>query len=89
MIVNPENIEETKKRITELMKLLKGSSCDTSDMDELKEILEIIGQDPELYKKYNDIYDDAADRLIYAGVDSASCKCDPLRNRIPRDKPAH
>ena len=71
------------------MGLLKGSNCATDDIDELKQILEAIGSNENLFQKYKDIYDDAADRLMFAGVDADACKCDPLRKHIPSDKSTH
>ncbi|MBD3230375.1 MAG: hypothetical protein GF329_19505 [Candidatus Lokiarchaeota archaeon] len=89
MKINPENIDKTKKRIKELMVELKKESCNKELINEMKEILETIGQDSDLYKKYSDIYDDAADSLMFAGVEAEECVCDPLRKHVPKSKEAN
>lgn len=86
MKVNTENVSETKKRIKELISELEKETCGELLINEMKDILESIGQDDELYKKYTDIYDEAADALMLAGIDAESCRCDPLRKHIPHNK---
>lgn len=86
MKLNPKDINSTKKRIKELMIELGKKSCNTNLIDEMKEILEIIGQDNDLYEKYLDIYDEAADSLMFAGIEAEECVCDPLRKHIPKSK---
>jgi DNA-binding transcriptional regulator GbsR (MarR family) len=86
MKINPENVNETKKRIKELIPELEKQSCGELLINEMKEILEAIGGDEKLYKQYSDIYDDAADALMFAGIEAESCKCDPLRKHVPHNK---
>ncbi|MHA1266427.1 MAG: hypothetical protein ACTSRS_14430 [Candidatus Helarchaeota archaeon] len=84
--LNLENIVETKKVIQRLMANLESEECNSNLIAELKGILEKIGSDPKLYSQYEDIYSDAADVLILAGVSAEDCKCDPLRKHTPVDK---
>ncbi|MHA1652188.1 MAG: hypothetical protein ACTSYB_18555 [Candidatus Helarchaeota archaeon] len=85
-MVNIENVEDTKKYITELIKEVEKMGCDNKKISELKEILEEIGGYKRLYSKYEDIYSEAADALMLAGISAEDCKCDPLRKHIPLDK---
>ncbi len=84
--MNLENVTETKELITELMAEVEKSGCDSKRINDLKEVLESIGNNPGLFVKYEDIYDDAADALMFAGVSADACKCDPLRKHIPSEK---
>jgi DNA-binding transcriptional regulator GbsR (MarR family) len=81
-----ENVAETKKLIKKLMEDLEEPGCDSKSVDELKEILEQIGNKPKLLAKYKDIYDAAADALMVGGISASDCHCDPLRKHIPSDK---
>lgn len=85
-MLNIENIEATKKKIKELMKDLEKPGCDNLRVNELKEILEKIGSNKALFPKYQDVYDEAADSLMLAGIQADACKCDPLRQHVPIDK---
>ena len=80
------NIEATKNLIEELVAEVEKPGCDNKRITELKDILEEIGKDSNLYSKYRDIYDDAADALMLAGVSADECSCDPLRKHTPADK---
>ncbi|TFG04879.1 MAG: hypothetical protein EU536_03540 [Promethearchaeota archaeon] len=84
--MNIENIAETKKYLQELMSDVEKPGCDNKRIDELKNVLEKIGNNPVIYAKYQDIYPDVADALMFAGVSADDCKCDPLRNHTPVDK---
>lgn len=81
-----ENVIATKKFIEELVADVEKPGCDGKRVTELKETLEFIGSNPDLFAKYEDIYDDAADALMLAGVSSDECSCDPLRKHTPADK---
>jgi len=65
---------------------LEEPGCDTRTVDDLKEILEQIGNKPKLLAKYKDLYDDAADALMMGGISASDCQCDPLKKHIPHDK---
>lgn len=65
---------------------LEEQGCNSQRVDDLKEILEKIGNKPKLLAKYKDIYNAAADALMLGGVQASDCKCDPLRNHIPDNK---
>ncbi|MHA1231636.1 MAG: hypothetical protein ACTSRP_19510 [Candidatus Helarchaeota archaeon] len=88
MKVDVEKIDETKNRIRNLINDLKVDHCNENAHIELQEILNKIGTNQELMKKYEDIWTDAEDALIFSSTNEG-CKCDPIRKRIPRDKPAH
>jgi DNA-binding transcriptional regulator GbsR (MarR family) len=81
-----KNIEETKKLIKSLMDEIEAPGCENKRINELKDILEKIGKNSTLYAKYQDIYSDAADTLMFAGVTADQCSCDPLRKHTPIDK---
>lgn len=81
-----ENVTETKNLIKQLMAELDKPGCESKNVTELKEILEKIGSNSKLMAKYKDIYDQAADALMMAGITAADCKCDPLKKHIPSDK---
>ncbi|MDD1779179.1 MAG: hypothetical protein LUQ65_13510 [Candidatus Helarchaeota archaeon] len=85
-MLNVENVTETKKEIKQLMAELDEPGCERKNVDKLKEILEKIGSNSKLMAKYKDIYENAADALMTAGITAADCKCDPLRKHIPLDK---
>ncbi len=84
--MNIENIEATKEHLKDLIKDVEQPGCESKRIDELKEILEAIGNDATIYAKYEDIYDAAADALMLAGISAEECSCDPLRKHIPKDK---
>lgn len=88
MNVNVKDVSETKARIQELIKILEGSTCEKLHVEELKEILEKVGapDNQAFFSQYEDIWDDAADALMFAGVSVDECSCDPLRRHIPKDK---
>ncbi len=85
-MIDIENVEVTRKYIMDLIKELEKMGCDDKKISELKEILEEIGGNKRLYSKYEDIYSEAADALMLAGISAEDCKCDPLRKHIPLDK---
>ena len=80
------DIAQVEKNIKELLKEVKKAGCATSKYEELGSILNKIGQDKELLKKYGDIFDDVLDELMMAGVSLEKCGCDPLLRKIPGDK---
>ncbi|MHA1145663.1 MAG: hypothetical protein ACTSRW_13060 [Candidatus Helarchaeota archaeon] len=86
MKLDLNNVNETKARLKDLITLAEKQTCDQINIDELKQILEEIGASSELMVKYEDIYDDAADALMLAGITAEECSCDPLRKHIPKDK---
>ncbi|HUY00912.1 MAG TPA: hypothetical protein VMV49_15225 [Candidatus Deferrimicrobium sp.] len=81
-----KNIKETKELIKSLIKEVEAPGCEGKKIKELKEILEQIGKNSDLYAQYQDIYSDAADALMFAGISADECSCDPLRKHIPIDK---
>jgi 4-hydroxy-3-methylbut-2-enyl diphosphate reductase IspH len=87
-VLNVENVPETKNLIRQLMAELDEPGCESKNVNKLKEILEKIGSNSKLMAKYKDIYNNAADALMTAGISAADCKCDPLRKHIPSDKKA-
>lgn len=84
--MNVENVDATKKEIKRLMAELDEPGCERKNVDALKDILETIGSNTKLMKNFKDIYSQAADALMTAGITASDCKCDPLRKHIPSDK---
>ena len=82
--MNLEDIEATKIHIKKLMRVLANSECDSKILTELKEILEKIGNNPQLLVHYEDIYDEAADALMFANMNSEeyNCKCNVFKKNI-------
>ena len=85
-MVDVNNIAETKTRLKDLISEAEKESCADSNLNELKSLLEDIGANSELMPKYEDIWDDAADALMLAGITAEQCSCDPLKKHVPKDK---
>ncbi|MFX0132684.1 MAG: hypothetical protein ACFFDN_03460 [Candidatus Hodarchaeota archaeon] len=84
--MNFNNRTEVEQKIKELVAEVKVAGCSRTKYDELGAILNKIAQDQTLLKKYEDLYDDAADELVMSGVSLEKCGCDPLLRKIPGDK---
>ena len=76
----------TLPRITELLAEVKKEGCAKTTYEELGSILNKIGQDEDLLKKYENLFDDALDEMMMSGVSLEKCGCDPLLRKIPGDK---
>jgi hypothetical protein len=77
---------QVEQKIKELIVEVKKAGCSRTKYEELGSILNQIAQDETLLKKYEDLYDDAADELVMSGVSLEKCGCDPLLRKIPGDK---
>ncbi|MHA1380893.1 MAG: hypothetical protein ACTSRG_21210 [Candidatus Helarchaeota archaeon] len=71
-----------EKTVKSLIKDVQKENCTKNEYEQLGSILNQIANFPE----YQDLYDEAADELIEAGVDLEKCGCDPITKKIPADK---
>ena len=85
-MVDVTNVSETKAKLNDLIKEAESETCSQTGLEELQTILEKIGANQELMPKYEDIWDDAADALMLAGITADQCSCDPLRKHVPKYK---
>jgi len=77
------NIEEKIKQIKLLMRELENAEPDIYKIQKLKTILNEIGIQKELYTKFKNLFDAAAEVLISASIEANARKCDPTQKRPP------
>ena len=82
MRMDLKNRKEVENKVNSLIKELKKADCTELTYKEMGDLLNQIAQMPE----YEDLYDEAADELIMAGINLEKCGCDPIRGKIPADK---
>ncbi len=80
------NKTQVENKIAELIAEVKKEGCAKAKYEELGSILNKIGQDEDLLKKYETLFDDALDEMMMSGVSMEKCGCDPLLKKIPADK---